>query len=40
MENNYFKNIQKIKFEGKESDNPLAYKYYNPDQQVMGKSMR
>ena len=40
MENNYFKNIQKIKFEGMESDNPLAYKYYNPDQQVMGKSMR
>jgi xylose isomerase len=40
MENNYFKNIQRIKFEGKESDNPLAYKYYNPDQQVMGKSMR
>ncbi len=40
MENNYFKNIQKIKFEGKESDKPLAYKYYNPDQQVMGKSMR
>ena len=40
MENNFFKNIQKIKFEGKESDNPLAYRYYNPDQQVMGKSMR
>jgi xylose isomerase len=40
MENNYFKNIQKIKFEGKESNNPLSYKYYNPDQQVMGKTMR
>jgi len=40
MENNYFKNIQKIKFEGKESDNSLAYKYYDADRQVMGKSMR
>ena len=36
MEMDYFKNIGQIKFEGKESDNPLAYKYYNPDQQVMG----
>jgi xylose isomerase len=40
METDYFKNIGQIKFEGKGSDNPLAYKYYNPDQQVMGKSMR
>ena len=40
MENNYFKNIQKIKFEGKESTNPLAYKYYNADHKVMGKPMR
>lgn len=36
----YFKGIDKIKFEGKESDNPLAFKYYNPDQIVAGKSMR
>ena len=40
METSYFKNIGHIKFEGKESDNPLAYKYYNPDLKVMGKSMR
>ena len=40
METNYFKNIKQIKFEGKDSDNPLAYKYYNPNQNVMGKSMR
>ena len=40
MDNNYFKNIQKIKFEGKESTNPLAYKYYNADHKVMGKPMR
>ena len=36
----YFKGIDKIKFEGKESDNPLAYKYYNPEQVVAGKTMR
>ena len=36
----YFKGIGEIKFEGKESDNPLAFKYYNPDQMVAGKTMR
>ena len=40
METNYFKNIGQIKYEGKDSENPLAYKFYNPDLQVMGKSMR
>ncbi|CAI8363307.1 MAG: Xylose isomerase [Flavobacterium sp. SCGC AAA160-P02] len=36
----YFKGIDPIKFEGKESNNPLAFKYYNPEQVVAGKSMR
>ncbi len=36
----YFKGIGEIKFEGKASDNPLAFKYYNPDQIVAGKTMR
>ena len=36
----FYKGIGEIKFEGKNSDNPLAFKYYNPDQLVMGKSMR
>lgn len=36
----YFKGIDDIKFEGKESDNPLAFKYYNPEQVVAGKTMR
>ncbi|WP_248724336.1 xylose isomerase [Seonamhaeicola sp. ML3] len=36
----YFKGIDAIKYEGKESDNPLAFKYYNPDQVVAGKTMR
>jgi xylose isomerase len=40
MKNNYFKNVEKIQFEGKNSDNPLAYKYYDADKQVMGKTLR
>ena len=36
----YFKKIKDIKYEGKDSDNPFAFKYYNPDQIVAGKSMR
>jgi len=36
----YFKGIGEIKFEGVASDNPLAFKYYNPDQVVAGKTMR
>ncbi|MFS4483751.1 xylose isomerase [Hyunsoonleella sp. 2307UL5-6] len=36
----YFKGIGDIKFEGAASDNPLAFKYYNPEQVVAGKTMR
>ena len=36
----YFKNIGKIKYEGKQSDNPLAFKFYNPEEIVAGKTMR
>ena len=36
----YFKGINKIPFEGNESDNPFAFKYYNPDQIIAGKTMR
>ena len=36
----YFKGIGKIKYEGKSSDNPLAYKYYNPDLEIAGKTLR
>ena len=35
----YFKNIPKIKYEGADSDNPLAFKYYNPDELIGGKTM-
>jgi xylose isomerase len=36
----YYKGIGDIKFEGKESDNPFAFKYYNPDQVVAGRKMK
>ena len=29
-----------IKFEGPKSENPLSFKWYNPAQKVMGKTMR
>ncbi len=36
----FFKDIDKIKYEGKDSTNPLAFKYYNPDEIIDGKPMR
>lgn len=36
----YFENIGKIHYEGKNSVNPLAFKYYNPDEVIGGKTMR
>lgn len=36
----YFKNIDKIKFEGRESDNPLAFKWYDENKVVAGKTLK
>jgi xylose isomerase len=36
----YFKGIRKIKFEGRKSKNPLAFKWYNEKQVVAGKTMK
>jgi xylose isomerase len=36
----YFPGIDKIRFEGPESDNPLAFKFYDQDRQVAGSSLR
>ncbi|MBP2832904.1 xylose isomerase [Aquimarina sp. U1-2] len=36
----FFKGIGKIPFEGKESDNPLAYKYYDEKKVVAGKKLK
>lgn len=36
----FYKGIGKITYEGKGSDNPFAFKFYNPDEVVAGKTMR
>ncbi|VTS01929.1 xylose isomerase : Xylose isomerase OS=Blastopirellula marina DSM 3645 GN=xylA PE=3 SV=1: AP_endonuc_2 [Gemmata massiliana] len=36
----FFPDVPKIKYEGPDSTNPLAYRHYNPDEIVEGKSMR
>jgi|TARA_B110000438_G_scaffold245146_1_gene245991 xylose isomerase len=36
----YFSKIEKIKFEGIESSNPLSFKYYDENKIVLGKPMR
>jgi xylose isomerase len=38
--NEYFKGIGKIQFEGAQSDNPLAYKWYDENRIIAGKSMK
>ncbi|MEQ7807739.1 xylose isomerase [Priestia aryabhattai] len=37
---NYFKNVNKIAYEGGDSKKPLAFKYYNPEEIVGGKTMK
>jgi xylose isomerase len=39
MSASYFADIEPIKFEGLDSTNPLAYRYYDKDRVVMGKTM-
>lgn len=36
----FFKGIGKIPYEGKNSTNPLSFKYYNPDEVIAGKPMK
>lgn len=36
----HFVGVDKIGYEGKSSTNPLAFKYYNPDEVVGGKTMK
>jgi xylose isomerase len=36
----YFPSVGKIKFEGKESKNPLAFRYYDAEKVVYGKPMK
>ncbi len=36
----YFKNVPKIKYEGADSDNPFAFKYYDAEKIVAGRKMK
>lgn len=36
----FFPEVSKIKYEGKDSQNPLAFKYYNADEVIGGKPMK
>ncbi|WP_339922143.1 xylose isomerase [uncultured Cyclobacterium sp.] len=40
MSDLFFPEIDKIKFEGKDSKNPLAFKYYDENRVIGGKSMK
>jgi xylose isomerase len=39
MATQFFKGIKKVKFEGRKSDNPLAFKWYDAKRVVAGKTM-
>jgi xylose isomerase len=36
----YFPEVQKIQYEGPKSKNPFAFRFYNPEQIVLGKTMK
>ena len=40
VETEYFKGIGQIKFEGLESDNPLAFRWYDENRVVAGKTLK
>jgi xylose isomerase len=39
MTTGFFGDIKKIRYEGPDSTNPLAYRFYNPDEMVAGKRL-
>src|SRR6187549_4002312 len=36
----YFKKVSKIKYEGRDSDNPFAYRWYDESREIAGKTMK
>jgi xylose isomerase len=40
MSNIFFPTVDKIKFEGKDSNNPFAFKYYDENRIIAGKTMK
>jgi len=39
-EKEFFKGIQQVKYEGPESDNPLAFRWYDENRMIAGKTMK
>lgn len=39
MTTGFFGDVEKVQFEGNSSDNPLAFRHYNPDEMVAGKRL-
>ena len=35
----FFRGIDKIRFEGPDSENPLAFRFYDPDRMILGKRL-
>ena len=35
-----FPEVEKVVYEGRDSDNPLAFRWYNPEEVVEGKTMK
>ena len=40
VEREFFKGISQIKFEGRETDNPLAFRWYDEKKKISGKTMK
>ena len=40
MKKEFFPEIKKIQYEGKDSKNPMAFHYYDADKVILGKTMR
>ena len=36
----YFPNVEKIKYEGPQTTNPFAFRHYNPEEVIAGKTMK
>ena len=36
----FFQGVPQIQYEGLQTDNEFAFRHYNPDEMVMGKSLK
>lgn len=36
----YFANVDKVQYEGVKTENPFAFRHYNPEEVIMGKTMK